>query len=150
MVAGALVLPGAAIGLGFCRFGRTPDPGLDPAGVLSDAEVSEAVGACVQAHGLGLTARRRETYGPPGTRRRLLTVRVSAGFGGWLRLRVRRVRGRPLAGLGNEAYAGDNWVAGRRGGVVVLMSQPKNVRWGVPGGLVWLLGVALRRVPDAP
>jgi hypothetical protein len=149
-VVGAFVVPGAAISLGFYRLAGQPDPGLTPSEMISDEEVSKAVGAYVKAHGAGQAIRRRETYGPPGSRRRLLTVRVSGGRAGWLRMRARQIRGMRLDGVGHEAYAGDNWVVGRRGGVVVLMSQPKDVRWGVPGGLVWLLTVALGRMPESP
>jgi hypothetical protein len=152
VVAGAVVVPGAALGFGWfhCgRSGKSPDTRVRPAAMFSNAEVAQAVGAIVEAHGPGPAMRRRETYGPPGSPQRLLTASVAEGWVGRLRMWVRRLRGTRLAGVGDEAYTGDNWVAGRRGGVVILLSQPKHVRWGVPGGLAWLLGTALRRVPDA-
>jgi len=125
-------------------------PPISPTDVLSDGEASNAVGAAVAARGLTcaqLPPVRMELYDPVDGGRQLLRVSIIAGCPGRVALFPLRWRGSRLDWVGDEAYAGENWVAGRRGGVVFVISQPKGVRWGVPGGLVWLLGTALNRVP---
>lgn len=112
-------------------------------GLMSDFEVSRAIGVSVVARG-----------GPAGTDYhplrggdRLLQVRVLAGRAGRAAMRAHRRQGRHLPRAGDEAFAGDGWVLGRRGSVVVLLSQHDPSRWPVIGGLPWLLSTALNRVP---
>jgi hypothetical protein len=111
--------------------------------LVSDFEVSRAIGVSVAARGGPAEA----DYHPLRGGDRLLQIRVLAGRPGRATMRAHRRRGRPLSHAGDEAFAGDGWVLGRRAGVVVLLSQHDLGRWRVIGGLPWLLSTALNRVP---
>jgi hypothetical protein len=123
-----------------------PRPTADVAAaadLVSDFEVSRAIGVSVVARG-GPTG---TEYHPVRGGAALLQIRVLSGRAGRAAMRAHRRRGRPLSHAGDEAYSGDGWVLGRRGGVAVLFSQHDPGRWRVIGGLPWLLSTALNRVP---
>ncbi len=118
------------------------------ADLMSDFEVSRAMGVTVAAHGTPAEA----CYHPVRGGDRLLQVRVLAGRAGRSVMRTHSRRGKPLSHAGDAAFSGDGWVLGRRGDVVVLLNQFDPGRWRVVGGLPWLLSTALDRVPvpEAP
>jgi hypothetical protein len=146
-----LVLAGGgmvATGHGPIRAGRGAPP-VRPAELLTEFEVSRAVGATVSARcpepPIGPV--RKEAYHPVRGGDRLLQVDVIVGRPARVALRRRSQDGSPLPGVGDEAYSGTGWVAGRRGEVVVILQQYEPALWGVIGGMPWLLGTALGRVP---
>jgi hypothetical protein len=111
--------------------------------LVSDFEVSRAIGVCVEARGGPAEA----DYHPLRGGDPLLQVRVLAGRAARAAMRVHRRRGRPLSHAGDEAFSGDGWVLGRRRDIVVMLRQFDPGRWRVIGGLPWLLSTALNRVP---
>lgn len=111
--------------------------------LVSDFEVSRAIGVSVAARGGPAEA----DYHPERGGDRLLQIRVLVGRAGRAAMRAHRRQGRPLRHAGDVAFAGDGWVLGQRGGIVVLLSQDDPSRWPVIGGLPWLLSTALNRVP---
>ena len=112
--------------------------------LVSDFEVSRAIGVCVEARGGGPA---EADYHPLRGGDPLLQIRVLAGRAARAAMRVHRRRGRPLSHAGDEAFSGDGWVLGRRSDVVVMLRQFDPGRWRVIGGLPWLLSTALNRVP---
>lgn len=125
--------------------------GSVPAALLSDFEVSRAIGVSVEGVPVpGARARsgRSETdYLPLRGGERLLQASVLAGRAGRAAVRAHRRHGRPLSHAGDRAYSGHGWVLGQRGDVVVLLRQHDVESWQVTGGLPWLLSTALDRVP---
>jgi hypothetical protein len=113
------------------------------ADLVSDFEVSRAIGVSVAARGGPAGA----NYHPLRGGDRLLEVSVLVGRAGRSAMRTHRRHGRPLSHAGDVAFSGDGWVLGQRAGVVVLLSQQDPGRWRVVGGLPWLLSTALNRVP---
>jgi hypothetical protein len=120
-----------------------------PAELLSDFEVSRAIGVSVEGVpapcGRSRSGRWETVYHPLRGGERLLQASVLAGRAGRAALRAYRRRGRPLSHAGDRAYSGDDWVLGQRGDVVVLLRQHDPARWRVTGGLPWLLSTALNR-----
>jgi hypothetical protein len=129
------------------RAAAVPSPHLpaahDAGALVSDFEVSRAIGVSVAARGgpAGVD------YHPLRGGDRLLRVSVFVGRAGRAAIRTHRRHGRPLSHAGDEAFSGDGWVLGQRAGVVVLLNQHDPGRWRVVGGLPWLLSTALNRVP---
>ena len=120
-----------------------PPAAPDAADLVSDFEVSRAIGVSVAPRGgpAGVD------YHPLLGGERLLQVSVFVGRAGRSAMRTHRRHGRALSHAGDEAFSGDGWVLGQRGGVVVLLSKHDPGRWRVVGGLPWLLSTALNRVP---
>jgi hypothetical protein len=130
--------------LGLVLAGARPTADVPAAAdLVSDFEVSRAIGVSVTVRGGPAEA----GYHPLRGGDMLLQIRVQAGRAGRATMRSHRRRGRPLSHAGDEAFSGDGWVLGQRGGVVVLLSQHHPDRWRVIGGLPWLLSTALNRVP---
>jgi hypothetical protein len=127
--------------------------GRVPAELLSDFEVSRAIGVSVEGVPVPRTRPRpgrwETAYHPLRGGERLLQASVLAGRAGRAALRTYRRRGRPLSHAGDRAYSGDDWVVGQRGDVVVLLRQHDPARWRVTGGLPWLLSTALNRAEPA-
>jgi len=131
--------------------GDDRDANLVAAALLSDFEVSRAIGVSVEgvrAPGVRPRPWRSEiAYHPLRGGERLLQASVLAGRAGRAALRAHRRHGRLLSHAGDLAYSGDGWVLGRRGDIVVLLRQHDRTGWRVTGGLPWLLATALDRVP---
>jgi hypothetical protein len=130
---------------------KTTDNATHEAELLSDFEVSRAIGVSVEGlpvPGVRPRPGRTETaYHPLRGGDRLLQASVLAGRAGRATLRTYRRRGKPLSHAGDRAYSRTDWVLGQRGDVVVLLRQHGPERWRVIGGLPWLLSTALNRVP---
>jgi hypothetical protein len=147
-VLASLGIAAVAFLVGVARVRRAADmsgTGQPPAAtdLMSDFEVSRAIGVSVEARG----TRTEAAYHPERGGDLLLQVSVLAGRSARAAMRAHRRDGRPLPHAGDEALSGDGWVLGRRGDVVVLMRQHDLTRWRVIGGLPWLLSTALIRVP---
>jgi hypothetical protein len=120
-----------------------------PADLMSEFEVSNAIGVRVTARRAdeapASRTRAQAYHASDGTR--LMRATVLAGRAARAAMRLRRQIGRPLGRAGEEAYAGDDWVIGRRGALVVLLEQDEPGRWALLGTMPWLLDTALGRVP---
>jgi hypothetical protein len=129
---------------------RTQVP-FSPTDLMSDFEVSQAIGVHVAASGVDEAPTgwaRVEAYESVNGGTRLMQATVLAGRAGRVALRLRRRGGRPVARVGEEAYVGDDWAIGRHGTVVVLLQQFEPDRWAAVGAMPWLLDTALGRVPS--
>ncbi|GIH15735.1 DUF2207 family protein [Rugosimonospora africana] len=131
-LAGLLLAPGAGL----------PD-------LLSGTEVSQALGIPVTVRSLPADASalvvRPAIFLGPGDRPVLHTM-AAGGLPGRLAMRARH-RGQPLPGVGDEAYAGDTWLAARRGDVVVVLSLTGDGRRVGARALYPLLVQAIDRLP---
>jgi hypothetical protein len=77
---------------------------------------------------------------------RAVYVTVTGGLPGKLAVRTRR--GHPaLPGIGDEAYAGDNWAIARRGDTVVGIQLHGGAAGTDPRNVYWLLATAVGRLP---
>jgi hypothetical protein len=127
--------------------GGAPLPSAEQ--LLTADEVSRAVGIPVTMRGIGNSGSRRVSAGtvrfeaPDGST--LVTLMMAGGTGGKLSMLIHR-RNPPLPGIGDEAYGGNHWAVGRKGGVVVSVSARTNPRPIDPRNLYWLLSVALSRL----
>jgi hypothetical protein len=119
-------------------------PAVAAGSLLTVDEVSRALGRPVTAHdGSGPAAGPAsfQTFDANGTR--AVYLAVTGGLPGRLAMRSRK-HGTPLPGIGDEAYAGENWAMARRGDQVVMVrlhtpADPRNV--------YWLLATAVGRLP---
>lgn len=141
----AASLFGALVLAGLVSRHRTAAP-LIPADLMSDFEVSQAVGVQVEAP--DAEDAQVQAYQAVSTGVRLLQATVLTGRAGRVAMRLRRRGGRPLARVGEEAYAGEDWVVGRHGAVVLLLQQFEADSWAAEGAMPWLLDTALGRVPQ--
>lgn len=120
--------------------------------LLTADEVGRAVGVPVTARGVGDPGSRQVSAGmvrfeaPDG--RTLVTLQMGGGTGGKLSMMLHR-RNPPLPGIGDEAYGGDRWAVGRKGGVVVSVSARTNPFPVDPRNLYWLLSLAVSRLSAA-
>jgi hypothetical protein len=148
VLASALSAPGVAAGRVLA--GALAPVEVQAAQLLTDDEVSRAVGQPVQARG----GSNRPVPGPVSIEsyhtvagdRRVLQVIVSQGATARLAMRTRR-RNTPLPGIGDEAFTGENWAAGRRGDTVVLVQMHGPGRGADPRSVYWLLATAVGRLP---
>jgi hypothetical protein len=155
IVIGALMLVGLISAV--IVYGRSTLPGnrtmvpFSPTDLMSDFEVSQAIGVHVAAGGVNDVPTgwaRIEMYQAVNGGTRLMQATVLTGRAGRVAMRGRRRGARPMARVGEEAYAGDGWAIGRHGAVVVLLQQLNPDRWAAVGAMPWLLDTALGRVPS--
>ncbi len=139
--AGAFAAQALAVAL------QTPE--IAPTQLISVDEVGRAVGLPVVADGRRVTAVGPisvESYLSANGGRRLLLASVATGTAADLAMRMRR-RFQPLPGIGDEAYAGENWAIGRRGRNVVMLQLHGDAKRVDPRNIYWLLSTAVARLP---
>jgi hypothetical protein len=119
-------------------------PAVTPTALLTIDEVSRAVGAPVSPRGSNgggaIPIAAAQFHTPDG--RQAVLITVMSGLAAQLAMRARRAH-QPLAGIGEEAYAGDGWALARRGDTVVTVTA----RHADPRNLHWLLFTAVGRLP---
>ena len=139
--AGAFAAQALAVAL------QTPE--IAPTQLMSVEEVGRAIGVPVVADG-----RRPAAVGPISVEaylsanggRRLILASVATGTAADLAMRMRR-RFQPLPGIGDEAFAGENWAIGRRGRNVVMLQLHGDAKRIDPRNVYWLLSTAVSRLP---
>jgi Predicted membrane protein (DUF2207) C-terminal domain len=119
-------------------------PAVAAGSLLTVEEVGRALGRPVTAQaaaGPAVAPASFQTFDANGSR--AVYLAVTGGLPGRLALRARK-HGTPLPGIGDEAYAGDNWAMARRGDQVVMvrLHQPAD-----PRNVYWLLATAVSRLP---
>jgi hypothetical protein len=139
--AGAFAAQALAVAL------QTPE--IAPTQLMSVEEVTRAVGIPVVADGRRMAAVGPisvESYLSANGGRRLILASVATGTAADLAMRMRR-RFQPLPGIGDEAFAGDNWAIGRRGRNVVMLQMHGDAKRIDPRNVYWLLSTAVARLP---
>jgi hypothetical protein len=139
--AGAFAAQALAVAL------QTPE--IAPTQLISVEEVSRAVGVPVVAdgrQGAAVGPISVEAYLSANGRRRLILASVATGTAADLAMRMRR-RFQPLPGIGDEAFAGENWAIGRRGRNVVMLQLHGDAKRVDPRNVYWLLSTAVARLP---
>jgi hypothetical protein len=115
--------------------------------LLTVDEVSAALGRTVQTDGSRLSFGPFEllTFTVPAASGPVLTVAVARGRATTLVRRTAR-GGSPLAGIGDEASQGPDWVLGRRGETMIRINLQHGS--GIPGQVLpGLLATAIARLP---
>ena len=79
--------------------------------------------------------------------RHALEIEVSRAEHGSQALDARRSTGTALPNIGDESYAGPDWVAARRGDVVLVLRLGPGAPGANPRFLPWLLHTAVGRLP---
>jgi hypothetical protein len=122
---------------------------LTPARLMTDEEVSRALGRPVTSTGLAdnisSAGAMAENYRDP-TGEHVLSVMVSTGWLVPVAMSPLSKR-HPLPGIGEEAYAGPKWVVGKRDGHVLSFYLHGSAVGTPTTSLAWLLGLALSRLP---
>ena len=124
-------------------------PEIAPTQLISADEVGRAVGRPVVADGRRVAAVGPisvESYLSANGGRRLVLASVATGTAADLAMRMRR-RFQSLPGIGDEAYAGENWAIGRRGRNVVMLQLHGDAKRVDPRNIYWLLSTAVGRLP---
>jgi hypothetical protein len=121
---------------------------VSPVQLVTPDDVGRALGQPVAVRGQSRTA-----VGPMAIEsylqangKRVLMVSVATGPTAQLAMRMRR-RYQPLPGIGDEAFAGDDWAVGRRGSRVVMLQLHGAGRTMNPQNVYWLLATAVSRLP---
>jgi hypothetical protein len=148
IIAAAMGLPGSGGIAGGALAQALRGPKAVASELLSAEEVGRALGAPVTGRPVGagspMPIQMMQFLTPDG--RPAVQLMASAGLAGQLAIRARR-RGRPLPGIGDEAYTGDGWAAGRRGDTVIMLILSEAGRRADPRNIWWLLSTAIGRLP---
>jgi hypothetical protein len=143
--------PGNGLGRSAAGFGALAPVPFPATELLSAAEVSEALQQPVEVDG-------RDATGAPVTTARYrtaggseLTVVLMGGLAARMATAMRpnlaRSGGQPVAGAGEDAYAGPDWAMARRDNLLIILRcdhVPAN-----PAALTHLLGLAVSRMGPA-
>jgi Predicted membrane protein (DUF2207) len=142
--------PGAAVGgVAGMLLENLRGPAVEVRTLLTAEEVGRALGIPVtaRAHGAGQApVQTVRFHAPDGSA--VLQLLAAGGMPGRVAMRARR-RGQPLPGIGDEAFAGEHWVIGRRGDTVVTINVTGAGRAANPAHLHWLLATAVGRMSGA-
>jgi hypothetical protein len=124
-------------------------PAVPAANLLSEHEVSSALGMPVTVHAVlersnsPVPVQPVQFRGPDG--KPVMQLLAAGGMAAQLALRARR-RGQPLPGIGDEAFAGEGWAVGRHGDTVVTIALSGNGKRAAAANVHWLLSTAVGRL----
>ncbi|MFJ6199079.1 DUF2207 family protein [Micromonospora sp. NPDC092111] len=120
-----------------------------PGDLLTVEEATRALGRSVRPYQVPMPAGNPlQAAGFDGSRGRpALNIEVSRDERAQITLAARRNLGTPVAGLAEEAYAGGDWLAVRRGRTVIVFTLGNGADGADPTVLPWLATLALDRLP---